>query len=300
VLDRSQLLKKRVRRLTRTLTRLERGDIVALHRARIASRRLRGLLPLLELESGRARRLGRRLRKVTSRLGAVRELDVLLLLIDELHVSRRAHRQALSRLGVAVSKERGDARTRLFERLPIDELRKIAKRLDEIVDELRDGEESAPRAARAWRWALDASLVARASRLHEAIVNAGAVYLTERLHQVRIALKKLRYALELTTEMTGRPTPDLLALKRAQDILGRMHDREVLIDRVRRVQASLTPPDLAIWRGFDALIVVLEDECRRLHARYMRGRAELEALTEKLSAQRRRPALAPNSTRRVG
>ena len=300
MLERSQLLKRRLRRLTRTFSRLEKGDIVALHRARIASRRLRGLLPLLELQSGRARRLGRRLRKVTSRLGAVRELDVLQLLIDELHVSRRPDRVPLSRLAATVAKERGAARKRLFNRLPMDELRKIAKRLDGIVDELRDLEESSPRKARAWRWAIDATIVARASRLRDAMASAGAVYLPERLHVVRIAVKKLRYAVELGTEMAGAPTPELLMLKRAQDVLGRMHDHQVLIDRVRQEQASLAPPDLETWRGLDALLSSLEDDCRRLHARYMRSRVALDAMTEKLSAQRRRQAPAPPSTRRAG
>ena len=62
----------------------------------------------------------------------------------------------------------------------------------------------------------------------------------------------------------------------------------------------MTPPDPAIWRGVDALIVALENECRRLHARHLRARGGLEAITGKLSAQRRRPALAADSTRRAG
>jgi CHAD domain-containing protein len=142
--------------------------------------------------------------------------------------------------------------------------------------------------------------VARASRLREAIDTAGAVYLPERLHVVRLAAKKLRYALELVAEMSGASTPELAALKRAQDILGRMHDRQMLIDRVRQEQASLTPPDLTVWRDLDALVGSLEDDCRRLHARYMRGRVGLEAITEKLSAQRRRHPPAASSTRRAG
>jgi CHAD domain-containing protein len=300
VLERSQLLKKRLRRFTQTFAGLEKGDVVALHRARIASRRLRGLLPLLELDSGRARRLSRRLRKVTSRLGRVREQDVLLLLIDELHESRRSHRQALGRVAVGVSEERARKRKRLFDRLPMAELRKIGKRLGTIIDDLRELERETPRAARGWRWAIDATVTARASRLRDAIDSAGAVYLPERLHEVRLALKKLRYAVELASEVSGPAAPELAVLKRAQDVLGRMHDRQVLIDRVRQEQASLTPPDLTIWRGLDALVVSLEDDCRRLHARYMRSRPALEAMTEKLSAQRRRPAQAPSSTRRAG
>ncbi len=223
-----------------------------------------------------------------------------MLLIDELHESRRSHRQVLGRVAVVVSKERTAARKRLFERLSMDELRKIAKRLDGIVDELHELERESPRAAKAWRWAVDASIVARASRVRDAIATAGAVYLPERLHVVRIASKKLRYALELASDISGATAPELAALKRAQDILGRMHDRQVLIDRIRQEQASLTPPDLTVWRNLDALVVSLEDDCRRLHARYMRGRVGLEAITEKLSAQRRRQAPEASSTRRAG
>jgi CHAD domain-containing protein len=299
VLERSQLLKKRVRRLTATLARLENGDVVALHRARIASRRLRGLLPLLELDRDRGKRLARRLRKVTSRLGAVRELDVLLLLIDELHVSRRPHRAALGRLALTVGKARGRARRRLLRRLPIHELRKIAKRLRGVVDDLREVEASAPR-TRAWRWALDATIVARATRLRDAMANAGAVYLPERLHEVRLAMKKLRYATELGADAAAVSNPDVSVLRRAQDVLGRMHDREMLIDYVRQEQAALTPPDVTVWREMDALIASLEDDCRRLHARYMRLRVELEAITNNLSAPRRRQALPSPSTRRAG
>jgi CHAD domain-containing protein len=50
----------------------EATSIEAIHRGRVASRRLRELLPLVLLEPAFSRDLGRRLRKVTERLGAVR------------------------------------------------------------------------------------------------------------------------------------------------------------------------------------------------------------------------------------
>src|SRR5258708_31333312 len=84
---RSELLKKRVEQFKRVLQAVEEGDVRALHLARVTSRRMRELLPMLQLERAQARKVGRRLRKVTARLGTVRELDVLLMLIDELHVS---------------------------------------------------------------------------------------------------------------------------------------------------------------------------------------------------------------------
>ena len=72
-----------------------------------------------------------------------------------------------------------------------------------------------------------------------------------------------------------KSSPDLTQLRRAQDILGRLHDLHVLIDRTREAQASLTPPDVNVWRQLDALVASLEDSCRRLHGRYMKDRDAL-------------------------
>src|SRR4030095_13773283 len=99
---RSDLLDARLDRFTRMLQGLEEGDVRALHRTRVASRRLREILPVLELDPDGARRLGRRLRKVTERLGVVRELDVLTLLVEELHQSRRDNAAALARVPAGV------------------------------------------------------------------------------------------------------------------------------------------------------------------------------------------------------
>jgi CHAD domain-containing protein len=300
--DRSQLLRKRLDRLTRALRVVDEGDPRSLHRARIASRRLRELLPLLELQPDRTKKLSRRLRKVTRRLGTVRELDVLMLLIDELHVSRRRDSTALSRVGLAVSKQRDQARKRLFAGDPVASLRRVTKRLGRVADHLQERKKK-PSAGgpNVWRWAVDARVARRAARLHAAIEDAGTVYLPERLHIVRVALKKLRYALELATDLAGGTnTPDLRALKRAQDVLGRMHDLQTLIEHVRQAQASVGPPNLTIWHDLDMLVAALDDDCRRLHARYMRARSSLVTITEKLSARRKGQAAAPHSAQRVG
>src|SRR5207244_13317395 len=133
---RSQLLKRRLDRLTRPLPALEHGDVPALHRARCGTRRLREVLPMLQLDPDVARKLSRRLRKITRRLGSVRELDVLLILIDELHVSRREHREALARVAVAVARKRDEARKKLFDRVPIAEMWRLARKPERLVDGL--------------------------------------------------------------------------------------------------------------------------------------------------------------------
>jgi CHAD domain-containing protein len=280
---RSELLKKRVDQFTRVLRAVEKGDVRALHQARVTSRRLRELVPMLQLDRHTARKLGRKLRTVTTRLGTVRELDVLLLLIDELHVSGRPGSRGLARVGVRVSKRRDEARKRLFAHLPVTEMARLARKLDRIVDHLRDLEASSSKsAARSWRWAIEARVAGRSSRLLSAMDDAGAMYLPERLHAVRIAVKKLRYGVELAGEAAGaEPGEDLRVLKRGQDLLGRMHDLQALIDRARQTQASLAPPSVTVWRELDTLVGTLEDDCRRLHARYVRLRDALGELAQR-------------------
>jgi CHAD domain-containing protein len=305
--ERSHLLRTRLDRLARSLAQIDDGDARSLHRVRIASRRLRELLPLLELHPDRAKKIGRRLRKVTRRLGTVRELDVVMLLIDELHVSRRPHSAALSRVGVSVSKQRDEARTKLFEREPAEVLRKVVKRLGKRADSLQQKRSTAVE-TRVRRWAVDARVARRAAQLHAAIDDAGGVYLPERLHTVRVAVKKLRYSLELATDLSApratstseKVTGDLRALRRMQDILARMHHVQELIEHVRVTQAQVSPPNLTVWREFDMLIRALDDDCRRLHARYMRMRSPVMAIVDKLSERRKGQAAVPRSARQVG
>src|SRR5262249_36788721 len=77
-------LRTRLEAFMRDGERVYEGDVEALHRTRVASRRLRELVPVLGLSGDTARKVGQRLKKVTKRLGVVRELDVLMLMIDEL------------------------------------------------------------------------------------------------------------------------------------------------------------------------------------------------------------------------
>ena len=261
------------------LDRVDAGDVEALHRTRVASRRLRELLPLLALDHDVSRTLGCRLRKVTRLLGAVRELDVLLILVAELAEDRRFSADALRPIGAAAAKARVSARARLSARFPAVKLKRLAHELERASKGHANG------AGRAGLWALEARLVHRAARVQEAIETAGTVYAPEPLHRVRIAVKKLRYTAELAGDATRRHVAaDVAALKTAQDLLGRLHDLGVLLVRAREAQARLFPPDLIAWRDLSSLVDLVEDDCRRLHARYMRNRTELTAIANRVAA----------------
>jgi CHAD domain-containing protein len=274
---RYDLLHARVEVFARTLHGVGKGNPRAIHRMRLASRRLRELLPLLQLDQPDTRRLTRRLRRVTDRLGTVREADVLILLLDELHESGRYLQGGLTRLSAALREEREAARKRLDTKLPAGGLKRLAARLEELVHDLEPTAHAAARRDRAWRWALDARVTNRADALAAAMREAGAVYLAERLHVVRVALKKLRYAVELVNQVSGTRDADVKTLKRAQDLLGRMHDLQMLIDRIRQVQTA-PPAELRAERELEAIADALENECRRLHARYVRERPVLAAI----------------------
>jgi CHAD domain-containing protein len=125
----------------------------------------------------------------------------------------------------------------------------------------------------------------RAKTLKAAIDRAGGIYLADRLHRVRIEAKKLRYALEIQRELSrSRATASLTRLKTEQDLLGRIHDLEILIDRARGVQSKLSPRDRIGMAELNKLIRVLEDECRAGHAVYMGSRPSLVKLCDGIIA----------------
>jgi CHAD domain-containing protein len=116
--------------------------------------------------------------------------------------------------------------------------------------------------------------------------NAAGIYLPDRLHEVRIAVKKLRYALEIAQELSGsRATARIRTLKRVQDLLGRMHDLEMLIARTRAIQSRAGAPDLKLSADLDHLVRRLENDCRRLHVRYMNERKSLRAICDYVTAR---------------
>jgi len=295
--SRYELLRQRLALFARMFHGVEEGHPSAIHRTRVAARRLREVLPVLQLRGDVASRLGRRLRRVTRRLGTVREIDVLLHLMDGLRRSGDFDEPALSRVIGAIAQDRIEGRARLAARLPAAELQRLAAKLGKVAKGLETDDRGGA-ATRGWQWAIDARVRHRAEALKGAVDAAGNIYLAGRVHGVRIALKKFRYAVEVKGDVSPDKawTHELARLKRAQGLLGRLHDRQVLIDRVRQVQASLTPPSLPIWRALDALLNALETECRRLHARYVRDAVGLVALCDRVTG---RAVDAPASRRAV-
>ena len=284
------MIRQRVAALARALPGARRGEAAAVHHARVATRRLREALPLVGACGTSARKLSRTVRRLTQALGPVRELDVALATLDQLHTAGDVPRAAVDCLAEAIVDERTPLHTELVRRVDRLDMEKLRDRAVSAARRAakkqrpqrpRDPERVAAARARAGR---------RAVRLESAIEAAAGIYLPERLHQVRIAVKKLRYALEIARELSGsRAVARISALKRVQDLLGRLHDLEVLIARTRALQASAKAPNLRLSADLDRLVRRLENECRQLHGRYMAGRPALLTICERVRHEAESP-----------
>ena len=297
------LVRQRLTALARSLVGARAGDRAAIHQARVATRRLRETLPLLTRRR-RAQKLERRVRRLTRALGPVRELDVALQTLDELEAAADVPRTAVHLLRQLILAERtvmhAEAR-RAIDRCDMSKLRRKAlAALHEPSSADRRRVVAASRHAAAMRRA-----ARRAAGVRSAIENAASIYLPDRLHEVRIAVKQLRYAIEVashvSTARTRRPSSTaspslrtaagkLLVLRRAQDLLGRMHDLEVLIARTRAVQGSSGAPNLRLSGDLDSLVRRMETECRLLHGQYMASRGVLLDICERVELTAERAA----------
>jgi CHAD domain-containing protein len=109
----------------------------------------------------------------------------------------------------------------------------------------------------------------RSRRLADAIQTAGQLYAPEHLHQVRIAAKKLRYGLELAMDAgIAGAAAHVRTVKRAQTILGRLHDLQILQSHVATAQAAPHARPGA-HAALAAIAGRIEEQCRLLHGKYV-------------------------------
>jgi CHAD domain-containing protein len=303
-----RLLQRRTQALRRQLTAAIQGKDTGVHQARVASRRLRETIPVLieGLHHTKAGKAQRKIRRLTQALGSVRELDVSLHLIDELSERPGVPRAALSEVRALVIEEREKRRAVMLARLDHVDTAKLSRRLGTVRQALM-----APGPGHAWRPALASRVARRARRLERAIEEAGQIYAPQGLHDVRIAAKKLRYALEIADESGVAPcTATLRIIKRVQDSLGRMHDLQVLQHHVAAVGAAPRKGRSTPDAGLAVLSRLIEDECRHFHGKYVALLPALRAAVEtarrdipvRLTARRRsaKMTLAARRRRAVG
>ena len=274
------------------------GDARAVHRARVATRRVREALAIVEAAgvrhaAARARRLARRLARA---LGPVREMDVAL---AELGIVARAHRwptDAEVALRRWLQDRRTERRRAMRRSLAGIGRRAVRARFASAAPDLDE---------RALADAARRQLLRRADRVRRHAAACGTLYAPDRLHALRIAVKKLRYAIEIATPLAGEAAvPALRALRAAQRRLGRLHDAQVLVHAIQVLTLETAPTASQDWA---ARLDDLERDCREEHARIVRLTAGLErhvrAVQRAVSltlVPDRRPMIKARSASRAG
>jgi len=252
------------------------GGVDAIHDARVATRRIRELLALLPVVPGRAREedAAKAYKKIGRALGRVRDIDVQLALIKSLE--DHAPQAAPSLVIVRQDHERERlAKTRRL----IKTLERID--VDALVHAVSEGHPAGLRrrlTSNGWRQQLERLVIERAREAVGAISRATGVYFPKRAHSARIAIKQVRYAAEIA-EATGLVAMQdaIKTLRKGQEILGDLHDRQALADALKRYveHEGVNPAHVDLTRE------VLEREIIQLHAQYLARRSSLrEACAE--------------------
>jgi CHAD domain-containing protein len=212
-------------------------DAEELHGMRVATRRQRAAWRVFgdAFRAGRTRAHRKRLREVAARLGAVRDLDVLLEAADAYRSELpRAEQRALEPLLGGWRDHRDDARRLLIRELDSDGYRRWIDDYSEFVrHEGLAVQPVSPTQPHRVRDTANSRILAayEGVRAYEAVLRWADI---ETLHELRIAGKWLRYTLEFVREALGPEASLLIARVTAlQDHLGLLNDADVTAHMAR-------------------------------------------------------------------
>lgn len=256
------ILEKRLAQLGEALEQARRARgaeaVEAVHDLRVASRRLRAFgVTFRDLIPDKTRRrLEQKLKRVTRAVGALRDLDVQLELVEgRLGAASELARGALEHLLELLELRRAKGYRRAERRLGALQLGAISRHVHRASRAVSDG--LSERDAEAYALSVLDGLVADAAEQ----MPADGAEDPERLHRLRIDVKELRYALELFEPMLGDRFEALYARATAlQEVLGAYHDLVVLAEVVTERSAELRE------RRRDALARGLNDALEALNA----------------------------------
>jgi CHAD domain-containing protein len=258
------------RMLAREAGTRDGDDAEELHAMRVATRRMRAAWRVFGdgFRKGRTKQYRSQLRDVAGRLGAVRDLDVLLDAADGYREDLpRTEQRALEPLFASWRAVRDDARVLLLRELDSDGYRSFVEDFRVFVQtegaavlpvaptqphRIRD---TAP--TRIWR-------TYEQVRAYEPVLRWADV---PTLHDLRIAGKWLRYTLEFVREPLGAGVEPLIArVVTLQDHLGLLHDADVAASMARTFlverSGSLSSTESA---SIGRYLVSREREVARLH-----------------------------------
>jgi triphosphatase len=214
-------------------------DIEALHHMRVATRRQRAAFRIVSPYFKRklTEPFRDELRTLADRLGAVRDLDVLIESAERHRSSLRGEAApAFTPLLEEWQGRRDEARHALLRHLDSDEYRDFTTRYQEFLSSagagVKDGADSTPHPQQV-RHVLPAEVWDHYGRVraYETVMTWASI---ETIHSLRIEAKRLRYLLEFFAEVLEPGLAGAVeSLVRLQDHIGELHDADVTIGLLR-------------------------------------------------------------------
>jgi len=206
-------------------------DPEAVHRMRVATRRLRAALRVFAPPD--ADELRAELAWLAQALGAVRDLDVQMESIQHIALPGEAIEPILERMATA----REQARAKLLITLDDQRFRALCDALNRLTLE-----DDTPALA-----AAPGYVQTSMKRFRKAATRTGTHAAPVDLHRARIRSKQLRYTLEFVAELYGKRADRLIRRVTAvQDVLGQIQDSYTMQHRLDDMRAELPPTSMLV------------------------------------------------------
>ncbi len=261
-MDLLHLVTPRADRLLSHVRGAQDGDARDTHQARVAARRL---AEALALTGTAGKRLERDVRNLRHALGATRELDVSRMIFDHAALEHRWSKEAVRQVRRYLEAKRVRRHDKVADTLANVSVSRLRRRIRDVGD-YASGFPAAKLSPR-----LRARVKKRERDLADAVKRAGAIYDIDKLHDVRIAVKKLRYTLELAQDAFGpRWSRRIAALKGQQGLLGHLHDLQVLVRHIRTLEGELVSQRGPIADVMTVIRRDLDAESRVLHGQWLK------------------------------
>jgi CHAD domain-containing protein len=214
---------------------LNSDDIEGVHAMRVATRRLRSALrdfaPLIKKRP--LKKVKKDLKRIADALGQARDQDVAIVALEKLQAQAKDER-VKEGVGKLIEERRGvreRAQLDLMETIAASSIEDLQRRFDAAIDEAANRKQSARVISfdEAGRDAVAASL----QEFCDLSASLYEPFNIEDLHELRIAAKRLRYAIELFTACWGASVaPFAEEIAEMQSFLGEVHDTDVWIENL--------------------------------------------------------------------
>jgi len=205
-------------------------DIEFVHHTRVSSRRIRNILQVFSAEIGKksAKKWGNNLRCLTKSLTNVRDLDVQLSFLENDFSSKidQKYLQGIRRVVLRKQQTREKIQSRILKDIEVFYATKTFEGMDKFIKQYTLPNEEI---------LLPLSLYQIAEKTIDQLIKKVFVYVPfitdpnniDDLHQMRIAVKNLRYTSEIFIDIHPDISEELNRLKTIQDYLGKIHDCDV-------------------------------------------------------------------------